>query len=124
MTRSVRNAVSSIPAGIWVLGLVSMFMDISSEMIHSILPMFLVTSLHVSAFMVGVIEGLAESTALIVKVFSGVLSDHWANRKRLVLFGYGLGALTKPIFATAPSGCRFGGEIGRSRRKRHPRRTA
>jgi MFS family permease len=90
-----------IPAGVWVLGLVSMLMDISSEMIHSLLPLFMVTSLGASAFTVGMIEGLAESTALIVKVFSGVLSDRLGRRKGLALAGYALGAATKPLFAIA-----------------------
>ena len=92
-----------IPAGIWVLGLVSMCMDISSEMIHSLLPLFLVDVLGASALVVGLIEGLAESTALIVKVFSGVLSDYLGKRKALAVLGYALGALTKPLFAIAPS---------------------
>ena len=78
-----------------------MLMDISSEMIHSLLPMFMVTVLGTSAFTVGVIEGLAESTALIVKVFSGALSDYLGKRKGLALLGYGLGALTKSLFAIA-----------------------
>jgi MFS family permease len=92
-----------IPAGIWVLGFVSMLMDISSEMIHSLLPLFMVGSLGASALAVGLIEGLAESTALIVKVFSGTLSDYLGKRKGLAVFGYALGALTKPLFALAPS---------------------
>lgn len=92
-----------IPAGIWVLGFVSMLMDISSEMIHSLLPLFMVTTLGASAFTVGLIEGLAESTALIVKVFSGALSDYLGKRKGLAVFGYALGALTKPLFAIAPT---------------------
>src|SRR5574343_1835694 len=91
-----------IPVSIWVLGFVSMLMDISSEMIHSLLPMFMVGTLGASAFTVGLIEGLAESTALIVKVFSGALSDYLGKRKGLVVFGYALGALTKPLFAMAP----------------------
>jgi MFS family permease len=78
-----------------------MLMDISSEMIHSLLPMFLVGVLGVSVFTVGIIEGLAEATALIVKVFSGALSDYLGKRKGLALFGYALGALTKPLFAIA-----------------------
>jgi MFS family permease len=77
-------------------------MDVSSEMIHSLLPLFLVGTLGASAFMVGLIEGLAESTALIVKVFSGALSDYLGRRKGLAVFGYALGALTKPLFAIAP----------------------
>ena len=93
------SVLGQIPRGVWVLGFVSMLMDISSEMVHSLLPMFLVTVLGTSAFTVGLIEGMAESTALIVKVFSGVLSDYLGKRKGLALFGYALGALTKPLFA-------------------------
>jgi MFS family permease len=100
-TRSI-STLNQIPAGVWVLGFVSLLMDISSEMIHSLLPLFLVTTLEASAFAVGLIEGLAESTALIVKVFSGVLSDYLGRRKGLALAGYALGALTKPLFALAP----------------------
>lgn len=100
---TTKNALSQIPAGVWVLGFVSMLMDISSEMIHSLLPLFMVTTLGASVFAVGLIEGLAESTALIVKVFSGVLSDYLGKRKGLALFGYALGALTKPLFAMAPT---------------------
>jgi MFS family permease len=91
-----------IPTGIWVLGFVSMLMDVSSEMIHSLLPLFLATSLGASALMIGLIDGLAEATALITKVFSGVLSDWFGRRKGLALLGYGLGAATKPLFALAP----------------------
>ena len=76
-------------------------MDISSEMIHSLLPVFLVTTLGASALVVGLIEGVAEATALIVKVFSGVLSDYWRKRKSLAVIGYTLGALSKPLFAIA-----------------------
>jgi len=90
-----------IPRGIWVLGFVSMLMDISSEMVHSLLPMFLVGSLGVSVLVVGIIEGLAEATALIVKVFSGALSDYIGKRKGLAVLGYALGAFTKPLFAIA-----------------------
>ncbi len=89
--------------GVWALGVVSMLMDISSEMVHSLLPMFLITTLGASALTVGLIEGLAESTALIVKVFSGALSDYLGKRKGLAVVGYALGALTKPIFAMATS---------------------
>ena len=96
------NSRGQIPAGVWVLGFVSLLMDISSEMVHSLLPLFMVTTLGASAFTVGLIEGAAEATALIVKVFSGVLSDYLGKRKGLALFGYGLGALTKPLFALAP----------------------
>jgi predicted MFS family arabinose efflux permease len=96
-------ALNQIPSGVWVLGVVSMLMDISSEMVHSLLPMFMVTTLGASAFAVGLIEGLAESTALIVKIFSGSLSDYWGKRKGIAVFGYALGALTKPVFAIAPT---------------------
>ena len=90
-----------LPAGIWALGFVSLLMDISSEMIHSLLPVFMVTVLGTSMWAVGLIEGFAEATALIVKVFSGVLSDYWGKRKPLAVLGYGLGALSKPLFALA-----------------------
>ena len=90
-----------IPAGVWVLGFVSLLMDISSEMIHSLLPLFLVGTLGVSVLAVGVIEGVAESTALIAKVFSGTLSDYLGRRKGLAVLGYAMGALSKPVFALA-----------------------
>ena len=92
-----------IPAGIWALGFVSLLMDVSSELIHSLLPVFMVTTLGISVFVVGLIEGAAEATALIVKVFSGALSDYWGKRKPLAVLGYGLGALSKPLFALATS---------------------
>ena len=92
-----------IPAGVWTLGFVSMLMDISSEMIHSLLPLFMFTTLGASAFTIGLIEGLAEATALMVKVFSGALSDFLGKRKGLAVFGYALGALSKPMFALAPA---------------------
>jgi MFS family permease len=84
-----------------MLGFVSLFMDASSELIHSLLPVFMVSSLGATAFVIGVIEGIAESTALIVKVFSGTISDYLGRRKGLTLLGYGLGAVSKPIFALA-----------------------
>jgi MFS family permease len=105
-----RNAVkgwlgrrSGIPTGIWVLGLVSMLMDISSEMIHALLPVYMVTVLGTSALSVGIIEGIAEATASITKVFSGALSDWLGKRKLLAALGYGLAAFTKPIFPLAAS---------------------
>jgi MFS family permease len=97
------STLRMIPRGIWILGFVSLLMDISSEMIHSLLPLFMVTTLGTSVFAVGIIEGLAESTALIVKVFSGILSDYIGKRKGLAVFGYALGAFTKPLFALAYS---------------------
>lgn len=90
-----------MPASIWALGFVSLLMDISSELIHSLLPVFLVTGLGASMLVVGLLEGAAEATALIVKVFSGALSDWWGRRKPLAVLGYSLGALSKPLFALA-----------------------
>ena len=95
------TGATRLPAAIWVLGFVSLLMDISSEMIHSLLPVFMVATLGMSALAVGLIEGAAEATALIVKVFSGVLSDYWGRRKPLAVAGYALGALSKPLFALA-----------------------
>lgn len=96
------STLGRIPKGVWVLGGVSLLMDVSSEMIHSLLPLFMATTLGVSVVLIGLIEGLAEATALILKVFSGVLSDYIGKRKGLALLGYGLGALSKPLFALAP----------------------
>jgi MFS family permease len=103
INKVTKSTLNQIPAGVWVLGTVSLLMDISSEMIHSLLPLFMVTTLGASALTVGLIEGLAESTALIVKIFSGVLSDYLGKRKGITVFGYALGAMTKPLFAIAPS---------------------
>lgn len=93
-------------------------MDTSSEMIHSLLPVFLVTVLGAGAMSVGVIEGIAEATASISKVFSGALSDRVGRRTPLILAGYGLAALTKPFFAIAGSvgmvlGARFADRVGK-----------
>jgi MFS family permease len=96
-------ARQGIPAGVWVLGFVSMLMDISSEMIHALLPLYMVTVLGTSTLAVGIIEGIAEATASITKVFSGALSDWLGKRKMLAAFGYGLAAFTRPIFALAAS---------------------
>ena len=97
----MEHSLRQIPSGIWVLGFVSLLMDISSEMIHSLLPLFMVTILGTSTLAVGFVEGLAESLALVVKVFSGTLSDYLGKRKGLAVFGYALGAFTKPLFAVA-----------------------
>ena len=97
------RSAPSIPRGVWVLGFVSLLMDVSSELIHSLLPVFMVTGLGASAFVVGIVEGIAEATALIVKVFSGTLSDYLGRRKALAVFGYALGAASKPLFAVAGS---------------------
>ncbi|MDB5915137.1 MAG: major facilitator superfamily transporter [Ramlibacter sp.] len=95
------GARARLPAGIWALGFVSLLMDVSSEMIHSLLPVFLVTGLGTSMLTVGLLEGAAEATALIVKVFSGAWSDWLGRRKPLAVLGYGLGAASKPLFALA-----------------------
>ena len=100
---TVQPTTLRIPPAVWALGFVSLLMDVSSEMIHSLLPVFLVAGLGASALAVGLIEGAAEATALIVKVFSGALSDYVGRRKPLAALGYGLGALAKPLFALASS---------------------
>ncbi len=91
----------AIPRGVWVLGFVSMLMDISSEMIHSLLPLYLTVGLGASALVVGVIEGVAEASTLVVKLFSGALSDRLRHRKWIAAAGYGMAALSKPLFALA-----------------------
>lgn len=96
-----KNTDYSLPRGVWALGFVSLLMDTSSELIHSLLPLFLVSVLGVGALSVGIIEGIAEATAAITKIFSGVVSDWIGRRKPLVLLGYGLAALTKPLFPLA-----------------------
>jgi MFS family permease len=115
---SARTGWRAIPGSVWALGFVSMFMDISSEMIHALLPIYMVTVLGTSALSVGLIEGIAEATASITKVFSGALSDKLGHRKLLAVVGYGLGALTKPVFPLAGSlewlvGARFVDRVGK-----------
>ena len=100
---SSARPLPAIPAGVWALGFVSLFMDISSEMIHALLPVFLVGTLGASVAAVGLLEGTAEAVAQVTKVFSGTLSDRLGKRKVLTVLGYGLAALTKPLFALAPS---------------------
>ncbi len=90
-----------LPRSIWALGLVSMFMDMSSELVHSLLPLFMVTVLGASMTTIGMLEGIAEATAAVTKVFSGALSDHFRKRKGLVVLGYSLAAVTKPVFPLA-----------------------
>jgi MFS family permease len=97
--RTFRN----LPPDVWALGFVSMFMDTSSELVHSLLPTFMAVTLGASMGTIGIVEGIAEATAAITKVFSGALSDYWGKRKSLVVAGYGLAALTKPIFPLASS---------------------
>jgi MFS family permease len=111
-------SLREIPGGVWALGFVSMLMDISSEMIHALLPVYLVTVLGTSMVTVGAIEGIAEATASITKIFSGALSDWLGKRKLLAVLGYGLAAFTKPVFPLAPSvswliGARFVDRIGK-----------
>lgn len=113
-----KKQIPRISRTVWLLGGVSLLMDMSSEMIHSLLPVFLTVAIGASATTVGVIEGVAEATALIVKIFSGVLSDHLRKRKLLVALGYGMAACTKPLFALAQSagwifGARFIDRIGK-----------
>ena len=105
MTQSAAGTVTfrGIPTGVWALGFVSLLMDTSSEMIHALLPVYMVTVLGTSTLAVGVIEGIAEATASITKVFSGALSDWLGRRKLLAALGYGLAAFTKPIFPLAAS---------------------
>jgi MFS family permease len=93
----------AIPSSIWALGFVSMLMDVSSESIHALLPIYLVTVLGASMQTVGLIEGVAGATASVARVFSGALSDWIGKRKLLVVLGYGLAALSKPIFPLANS---------------------
>jgi MFS family permease len=97
----MERGMASLPKGVVALGFVSLFMDMSSEAIHALLPLFLVGTLGASAFYVGVIEGLGEATAQITKLFSGLLSDRSGKRKPLAILGYGLSAVTKPLFALA-----------------------
>jgi MFS family permease len=104
--------VKKLPRTVWALGFVSLFMDISSEMVHSLLPVFLWSVLQANTVAIGLIEGAAEATALISRAFSGIISDRLKKRKPLIFAGYALGALTKPFFATAGSiGVVFGARL-------------
>jgi MFS family permease len=98
---AAESSLGAIPRGVWALGFVSLFMDTSSELVHSLLPVFLVSGLGASMTSVGVIEGVAEATAAITKIFSGTLSDYLGRRKALTVLGYGLAAITKPLFPLA-----------------------
>jgi MFS family permease len=113
-----KSSLARMPGGIWALGFVSMLMDISSEMIHGLLPVFLVSVLGASTEMVGIIEGVGEATASISKLFSGWLSDRLGQRKTLTVIGYGLAALSKPLFALATTSqlvlaARFADRVGK-----------
>jgi MFS family permease len=107
MSTNIKNGTKSglatLPTGVWALGFTSLFMDTSSELVHSLLPVFLSTVLGASMTTIGVLEGAAEATAAITKVFSGTVSDYLGKRKLLVVFGYGLGAASKPMFPLANS---------------------
>jgi len=114
----VTKAFLALPPGIWALGFVSMFMDISSELVHSLLPIFMTTVLGTSMLTVGMVEGIAEATAAITKVFSGAISDYLGRRKLLVVLGYALSAITKPVFPLASGigwvfAARFADRIGK-----------
>lgn len=113
-----RVSMKNIPGGVWVLGGVSLLMDMSSEMIHSLLPLFLVGTLGATSFEVGLIEGLAEAAALVAKVFSGSISDYLGRRKGLALLGYSLSACAKPLFPLASTSslvllARFSDRLGK-----------
>jgi len=101
--RATRQSLRALPSGVLALGLVSLLMDTSSELIHSLLPVFMSTVLGASMVAIGLVEGIAEATAAVTKAFSGVLSDYLSRRKPLVILGYGLAAVTKPIFPLATS---------------------
>lgn len=103
MGSTERRSRRALPTAVWALGLGSLCMDTSSELIHALLPLFLATTLGASMFTIGLIEGIAEATAAVTRVFSGALSDRLGRRKPLVLFGYGLAAMTKPVFPLATS---------------------
>lgn len=118
VSRAPASGLKAVPRGVWAIGLVSLFMDVSSEMIHSLLPVFLVGTLGASVALVGVIEGVAEASASITKLFSGWLSDRLGKRKLLAVIGYGLGAISKPFFPLAITpfevlGARFADRIGK-----------
>ena len=117
-TSKTVSPLRAIPRGVWALGFVSLFMDVSSEMVHSLLPVFFVSVIGMSYTAVGIVEGLAQAIALVTKVFSGLLSDRLGKRKPLALAGYGLAALTKPVFALASTAgwvvsARFADRIGK-----------
>ena len=118
MSPAGKSTLGQLPSGIWVLGFVSLLMDISSEMIHSLLPLYLVGTLGASPLLLGLIEGIAEATASFMRLFSGAISDRLGRRKPLLLAGYGLAALSKPLFPLADSaltvmGARFLDRIGK-----------
>jgi MFS family permease len=118
-TRSrVAQTLRALPPGIWALGLGSLFMDMSSELVHSLLPVFMASVLGAGMAAIGLVEGVAEATAAVAKVFSGTLSDYLGRRKFLVVLGYGLAAVSKPVFPLAADigwvfGARFVDRLGK-----------
>jgi MFS family permease len=115
---SARESLHVLPTSVWALGFGSLFMDTSSELVHSLLPVYMAMILGASMVTIGFIEGVAEATAAMTKVFSGVLSDYLGKRKFLVVLGYGLAAFTKPVFPLATSiwwvfGARFVDRVGK-----------
>lgn len=115
---TVHQSLRTLPSGIWALGFGAMFMDMSSELVHSLLPVFMASVLGATMVTIGFLEGVAEATAAITKIFSGALSDYLGKRKFLVVLGYGLGAITKPVFPLAPTiswvfGARFTDRVGK-----------
>lgn len=118
MTARARRGLAAVPSGVWALGLVSLCMDLSSELIHSLLPLYMAVGLGISTFVIGIVEGVAEALALIVKVFSGVISDAFRRRKPLVLAGYSLAAVSKLVFPLATTlewvvAARFADRVGK-----------
>ncbi|MBC7316476.1 MAG: MFS transporter, partial [Chloroflexi bacterium] len=110
--------IRRLPRNVWAASLTSFFMDISSEMVINILPLFLANVLGVRTSVIGLIEGIAEATASLLKLFSGWLSDRLRARKWLAVAGYGLSALAKPFFLIANSwgtvlGARWADRIGK-----------
>ena len=112
---------AAIPRTVWALGFVSLLMDMSSEMIHALLPLFMAQTLGAGALWIGLVEGLGEGAALLTKVVSGVVADRFGHKKLLVFLGYGLGVLSKPLFALAGAmpvvlGARVADRIGKGLR--------
>ncbi len=113
-----KKRLKNIHRNVWILGLVSLFTDFGTKAIQSILPLFLVSVLGANVSIIGLIEGIAESTASILKLFSGALSDYWGRRKELAILGYGLSTAIIPLFALANSPlwvlvARFGDRLGK-----------
>ena len=107
-----------LPRNVWILGFVSLLMDLSSEIYHALLPLFITVTLGLPVAALGAIDGIAEATASFAKLASGRLSDRSRRRKPWILAGYGLAALSKPLFPLAAGpvevmGARFADRIGK-----------